>query len=178
MKKKMKKLIKALLLITAIFALAVPVSAKPSRKTVIKKYDQWTDKHIFKGQYRNPDAYMVDINKDGIPELLVQYENGVRSGLNIYTYKNGKIVRMKSLAGVNGFEQVRGKKYLAVEWSNGYNDSGYTVYKMSGTKLKQVCKYQLLGYNTYLRNGQRISQARFQKFMKTLQTPKFVKWVY
>ena len=39
----MKKIVRMLLIVTAILALAVPVSAKPSRKTVVKKYDQWTE---------------------------------------------------------------------------------------------------------------------------------------
>lgn len=177
----MKKIVRMLLIVTAILALAVPVSAKPSRKTVVKKYDQWTDKHVFKGQYRNPEAYLLDINKDGVLEMLVQYENGVRSGLNIYCYKNGKVVRMKSLAGVNGWNQVRGKKYLVVEWSNSYRDSGYTVYKMSRYKLKQVCKYEMTSSGAsviYTRNGQRISQSRFQQFIRKFQTIKYSKWSY
>ena len=177
----MKKIVRMLLIVTAILALAVPVSAKPSKKAVVKKYDQWTDKHVFNGQYRSPEAYLLDINKDGVLEMLVQYENGVRCGLNIYCYKNGKVVRMKSLAGVNGWNQVKGKKYLVVGWSNSYRSSGYTVYKMSGYKLKRVCEYEMISSGIsiiYTRNGQRISQSRFQQFMRTLQTPKCSKWSY
>lgn len=70
----MKKIIRMLLIVTAMLLLAVPVSAKPSRKTVVKKYDQWRQKNVYnKNKYSNPKTYLWDINKDGVLEMIFQW---------------------------------------------------------------------------------------------------------
>mgnify|MGYP004485875769 FL=1 len=179
----MKKFIKTLVLTLIIVTLVTPVAvyAQPSTRTVVKKYDEWSDRYIFDGRYNSPNAWLTDINKDGVLEMILQYEEGVRSGLRVYTYKNGKIILMKKLSGINGFNRVKGTKYLSVEWSNGAFDSGCTVYKMAGTKLKQVYTYRMLSsgnYTKYTKNGKVISRSEFEKFYKKLCKFSYHSWNY
>ena len=180
----MRKLLKTMILILTILTLAVPVSAKtqqPSTQTVVKKYNEWTDKHIFNGTYSSPNAWLTDINKDGVLDMIVSYEEGVRSGLRVYTYKSGKVILMKKLTGVSDFYRVKGTKYLAVEWSNGAFDSGCTTYKISGTKLKQVSVYRMRSLGNRVictKNGKTISQKEFTGFQKKLCDFKYHSWNY
>lgn len=183
----MKKIIRMLLIVTAMLLLAVPVSAKPSRKTVVKKYDQWRQKYVYnKNKYSNPKTYLWDINKDGVLEMIFQYGNGKSSGFRVYTYKNGKIVLVQKLTGVKRFWGVQGKKYLVVDQDNNFKSGNYTVYKMDGTKMKRICIYRLTRCvvengkptTSYTRNGKRILETRFARFMRTVTEPTFSSFAY
>ena len=184
----MKKIIRMLLIVIAMLLLAVPVSAKPSRKTVVKKYDQWRQKYVYnnKNKYSNPKTYLWDINKDGVLEMIFQYGNGKSSGFRVYTYKNGKIVLVQKLTGVKRFWGVQGKKYLVVDQDNNFKSGNYTVYKMNGTKMKRICIYRLTRRvvengkptTSYTRNGKRILETRFERFMRNVTEPTFSSFAY
>lgn len=183
----MKKIVRMLIIVMAMLMLAVPVSAKPSRQTVVKKYDQWRQKYVYnKNKYSNPKTYLWDINKDGVLEMIFQYGSGKNSGFRVYTYKNGKVVLVQKLTGVKRFWGVQGKKYLVVDQDNDFKKGNYTVYKMDGTKMKRICIYRLNRYivgpkkvtTTYARNGIKITEVRFSRFMRTLTDPTFSSWAY
>lgn len=117
-------------------------------KTVTRTYRKFLKKHIwnssrYTSQGETTDT-LVDINKDGVPELVVQYPNGNKYGVVVYTYKKGKVVRMTSKKGYIGISSVRqqkGKKYLVLQWTQSRQSTGYDVYQMKGTKLKRVYRY-------------------------------------
>ena len=150
MKKSAKRALIIVLAMMCCLLITVPVSAakKPSKKTVAKAYEKFLKKHIwnsrrYTGQEETIDTF-VDINKDGIPELVVQYPNGTKYGVLVYTYKKGKVVRMtskKGYIGISSVSQQKNKKYLVLQWTQDRESSGYDVYQMKGTKLKLVYRY-------------------------------------
>lgn len=193
MKKSAKRALISVLAMMCCLLITVPVSAakKPSKKTVAKAYEKFLKKHIwnsrrYTGQGETIDTF-VDINKDGIPELVVQYPNGTKYGVLVYTYKKGKVVRMtskKGYIGISSVSQQKNKKYLVLQWTQDRESSGYDVYQMKGTKLKLVYrytyKYESLsefnqgGYDYIPRkNGRYIGYTNYDKFERSLRNCKY-----
>lgn len=193
MKKSAKRALIIVLAMMCCLLITVPVSAakKPSKKTVAKAYEKFLKKHIwnsrrYTGQEETIDTF-VDINKDGIPELVVQYPNGTKYGVLVYTYKKGKVVRMtskKGYIGISSVSQQKNKKYLVLQWTQDRESSGYDVYQMKGTKLKLVYrytyKYESLsefnqgGYDYIPRkNGRYIGYTNYDKFERSLRNCKY-----
>lgn len=192
MKKNVKKVFTiAAVIMCCILMAAVPVSAakKPSMRTVAKVYSRHLQKYVWRAkryisQGQTTDT-LVDINKDGIPELVVQYPYGNKMGVVVYTYKKGKIVRMTSKRGYIGISSVyqqkgKSKKYLVLRWTQDRQHSGYDVYQMKGTKLKRVYRYtyqyeSLSEFNqggyAYIprRNGKYIGYGNYDKFERSLR---------
>ena len=189
MKKNAKRILTIVLMLMCCFLITVPVSAakKPSKKTVAKAYEKFLRKNVWKSrrytsQGETTDT-LVDINKDGVPELVVQYPNGNKYGVVVYTYKKGKVVRMtskKGYIGISSVSQQKNKKYLVLKWTQDRQSSGYDVYQMKGTKLKRVYRYtfkyeSLSEFNqggyAYIprKNGEYIGYDNYNKFERSLR---------
>lgn len=81
MKKSVRRVLIIVMAMMCCLLVTVPVSAakKPSMKTVTRTYRKFLKKHIwnssrYTSQGETTDT-LVDINKDGVPELVVQYPN-------------------------------------------------------------------------------------------------------
>ena len=189
MKKSVRRVLIIVMAMMCCVLVTVPVSAakKPSMKTVTRTYRKFLKKHIwnssrYTSQGETTDT-LVDINKDGVPELVVQYPNGNKYGVVVYTYKKGKVVRMTSKKGYIGISSVRqqkGKKYLVLQWTQSRQSTGYDVYQMKGTKLKRVYRYtykyeSLSEFNqggyAYIprKNGRYIGYNNYDKFERSLR---------
>ena len=148
---------------------------------VIKRLIEIAETRINTGFFKQLDLF--NINKDGVPELVVQYPNGNKYGVVVYTYKKGKVVRMTSKKGYIGISSVRqqkGKKYLVLQWTQSRQSTGYDVYQMKGTKLKRVYRYtykyeSLSEFNqggyAYIprKNGRYIGYNNYDKFERSLR---------
>lgn len=161
MEKWIKKFVFIVTVIVCMTLVVIPVSAKPSVKKVKKAYSKYLSKNIWgKDKYTHfgeTKDIIADLNGDSVYELIITYTNGVRSGVEVYTYKNNKVVKLspkKGFSGIGGVYAVKkGRQlYLTLSWSNGYRDSGYDVYKMTGTKLKRVSRYRMSSSKLYGRN--------------------------
>ena len=151
-------------------SVTVKKKSKPSKQTVQKAYKNYFNRN-FKGNSMYRDGYynLYDINKDGVSEMIVVYPSGVRAGCQLFTYKNGKIVKMHNdeFYGCNGIYKAK-NNVICIQGSGGAASTSFTFYKMKGTKLKRIVKYTQDGdvfgrYVHYYRNNKRISAAEFRK---------------
>lgn len=118
---------------------------------------------------------LCDINNDGISEMFFAYNGGVRTTYKIYTYKQGKIIKMGDFSGCNLIAYNKNKKQICIEGSNGASHSIQTCYKMVSSKLNQTSKYESIsnysgGNNEtkYYKNNKRISAKKYNKFSKRI----------
>jgi len=146
----------------------------PSASKVKKAYDTFVNNTFYNGSYMYPGYDLFDINKDGVKELIVTYMSGVRAGYQMFTYKNGKVIKMHKgdYHGGCGISRVKGTKYICISQSSGAADTSETCYKIKGTKLVKVCHYRFLGDSTgkvqYYKDGKKISKTEYDAFMKKL----------
>lgn len=154
-------------------------AAKPSEEKVMKAYQRYYDKHYVRKGYSGLLRNYYDINKDGIKEMYVSYEAGVRGAYDFFTYHKGKVIRLnKTFYGCNDLNYMRGKKYrkcIAIQASQGASESFYTVYRIKGKKMIEVARYTIIfsGYSAgskvkYYKNGKRISKKTYNKFENKL----------
>lgn len=150
-------------------ASALDKKAQKAYKRYIRNYLS-SKKRFPYHQYR-----FCDINNDGVSEMFYSYAGGVRTTYKIYTYKKGKIIKMKELNGCNGIFYNKNGKQICVESSNGASHSIETCYKMVSTRLKQVAKYECISdyssgtqKNLYYKNNKRISAKKYTSFSKKM----------
>lgn len=148
----------------------VKKKSKPSKQTVQKAYKNYFNRK-FNGNSMYRDGYykLYDINKDAVSEMIVAYQSGVRYGFQLFTYKNGKVVKMHNgeFSGCNGIYKAK-NNMICIQASGGAASTSFTFYKMKGTRLKKIVKYaqdgDVLGrYVYYYRNNKRISASSFRK---------------
>ena len=168
----MKKKNILLIFITVMLLCSVNVSAASQSKTRVNKaYTAYIKRNLSSSE-RYPYARytLYDINRDGTPELFFEYMSGRRSGFKIYTYKNKKVVELKSATGVSRIYYKGGKKQICILNSAGFADNTYTYYKLRNGKLKKVSQYKSkssysvsTGRRTvkFYKNRKRISQKTY-----------------
>ena len=106
----------------------------PYYKTGRKKIDN-TPYGTSEYEYLDLKATEVDINEDGIKELVISsWSGGVRGSYTLLLYRNGKVVDTH-IGGTNGVTIYRKRAYF--HWSNGASNSGITKVKI-GKKGKTI----------------------------------------
>lgn len=156
--------------VLAVTALQAPmeVQAAPSAKTVKNAYVTYLKKQISNCKYNEDiDYYLYDFNKDGVKELVVSDEEKGRGAVDVYTYRNKKVVSL--VKGVSEAGYIKGKKYLVTYSSGGALDYNYTVYKISKGKLVKVNKYACVR-GVLKKDGKKITQSKFNTFTKKVVT--------
>lgn len=145
-------------------------SSLPNTKD-IKAYKRYIKKYLSSEEkYPGYSAVVYDINCDGIYEMFYRYESGIRYACKIYTYKKGKIIKMKELNGCTNICCNQKKKLIYVDFPQGASHSISIFYKMKSKKLKKVSEYEAIftenpdGTNKgrYYKNGKRISEKNIE----------------
>ena len=197
---------KHLLLLTVLFlltALMLPVSVSAASKKYVKLYRNLLKKGtgtITSGTYTYSVEYKafmtLDINRDGIPELLIKDqapETGM-TNIMVYTVKKGKLFYCGDYYTRTNYggKISYSKKYKGVLdswWTNGVGGSGVVLYGVSTKKHELVQKRWAwegadgLGSTTMVyeitRNQKRVSKAKYDKYVnkyfneKNFKTKKF-----
>ena len=109
---------------------------------------------------------LVYIDNDNIPELVYRNGNIHTSQSKVYTFYNGKAVRLKTSEGYDfgtyGSLYFREKNNLFLDYYAGMGISGVGVYKISNGKAVKVCE---LGTdnsdNPYKVNSRAVSSSTF-----------------
>ena len=149
-------------------------AAKQSEVTIKRAYASYVKRNLSsttKYPYGNYTLY--DINRDGVPEMFFEYMSGVRSGFKIYTYKKGKVVKVKAATGISRIYYNSGKREICILGSGGAADNSYTCYKLSGKKLKKISSYRSISGNAgkvkFYKNEKRISRDKFSAYAEKIQ---------
>lgn len=148
--------------------------AKASESSAYRAY---VNKHFKTGKYPYLECILYDINKDGIEEMIVRYESGVRNAYQVYTYKKGTVIKLHKgeFFGAGGISYIKGKKGLIISFSNGASDNEYCLYKIKRNKLIKVKSYRVK-YNeitekvTYFSGKKKISEAEYNRFQRKLKS--------
>ena len=170
----MNKIIKRILLSSLLLLLFIPgtQTLAASKKTkALKAYSKFLAKHESKflstipqyGYYSQTNsekaqsaAYflLVDLDKNGIPELVTRHIVGYKfSILYVYTYKNGKVKRVKNAAIF--VDKTAPYVIQATTYTSAASGSGLTVFKC---KKKHLHIGMMSGagrdeYVCYMKNG-------------------------
>ena len=145
--KRMKCMI--VFLLVAGLAVSAPKSNAMSKK-VKKQYTKVLQKYVGKGndEYSIPKFALVDIDRNGIPELMIQKDGQITGEMLYYTCKksNKKLVKIKGPSSKDNYPCFGGlsrmpsrKSYAFYRGGPGYTDDNgnnimphlYAEYKLS-----------------------------------------------
>lgn len=139
-----------------------------------------------KESYKKVDSFLiVDLDKNGIPELVVKHPHSYKSDfIYVYTYKTGKIVQIRDANGkkgewaniniscqANGWYSVYKCKanHLHVNWSGGMFGYENSIYTVSKGKLKLYAKEMednIRNFKAYEINGKSVSIQKYNALLK------------
>lgn len=198
MKKKMNTvLVLVFLLMVMMSTTALAASNKSKALKAYKNYLTKNESHYWvrDGDWssRNSESYkktsmflLVDLDKDGISELVAYHPVGCRNGkIYVYTYKSGKV----KLAAVGSKPYLTGSAkyeisapYYTGTWMEGYSckkkhfhlrlgtGAGYIecVFTMKNGKIKSYAEHSwAMNVNTYWVNGKKVSAAKYNSSTKS-----------
>lgn len=117
---------------------------------------------------------VLDINRDGIKELIVADSSGMRQ--EVYTVKNGKVTKLGELffSGAAAGPVIyysSGDKAIFHQWlTRGLGGAGMSLYKISGNTLKLV-RYAWVGYpdgkaEYRIDNDKKVSKNSYETYVK------------
>ncbi|MDO5548902.1 MAG: hypothetical protein Q4F79_10500 [Eubacteriales bacterium] len=169
----MKKRVVSLFLLVAlsvglIAGTAAPAQAASAATKAKQKYKSYVTKKNGSFQY----AKIIDIDGNGIPELLYNdWSNTSTSGKTyVYTYNKStkKMVKLKSMYFGKGYAPYYNKKkHMVVLTFFTTRDGKYAFYKVSGKKITKDSTYYAkrgaTGAWKYTINGKKVSQSTYSK---------------
>lgn len=107
-------------------------------------YKAFLEKGVIKDGNYNVKAsyyYVLNVDKSGVPELIVSSDGGGITVYYVYTVRNGKVVKLgdyatRGISVVPYFYYVsKYKGLMASGWTNGVGGSWSNMYAVSGKKL-------------------------------------------
>ncbi len=174
MKKIWKKVLCLCLVFALCFGIRVPSMAASKKYTAASNsYKAYVKKN--KGKYDKTKYKIVDIDKNGIPELVIH--NGKREQNEVYTYNYSKrkmvlLKRKDYLRLYNGGVGYSTSKKSFVLSAAGFRVWYYDFYKVSGTTVKKVAsfteEYDRNGRYYYCLNGKKVSKKTYQAKWKSV----------
>ena len=114
--------------------------------------------------------YLMDIDRNGTPDLIVSSNRGVIVDYSVYTIKNGKVIYAGQCSGKGMNYQILqyNTHYNGIHiswWTNGVGGSGSALWTLSGSKLVSTSRTycSVAGFQTgkdeqHMKN---VSQASF-----------------
>lgn len=194
MKRTLKEI--AMVLAVALFVGVIGVSdvaAISKRAAACKAYKKFLKKNVShytveEGDWESENKerrdkcwgfLLVDLNKDGIPELVTNHECGYKCGfLNVYVFKNGKVqhattkkgkkVKIDTSCNAAGWWYVYSckKGHLHTEWQGGSIGQNKTIYNFKCGKLNKYLHGswdELYKKYRFYKNGKRITETKFNR---------------
>ncbi|MGN0353638.1 MAG: Ig-like domain-containing protein, partial [Muricoprocola sp.] len=149
----------------------VKLNVRPKDSTIQNAYTRYMKKL---SSYWDSAYYLIDLNNDGIKELIYEYPNGLWCGVRVYTYKNNKVVLLRSWPhGVSQVKLRKGSNTLVLCTGTVNTEYTYEQYRFTGSKLKQTGDvYQMLvDHDTnpwtirYLKNKKTISESVYSNYI-------------
>lgn len=136
--------------------------------------------------YKKADAFLlVDLDKNGIPELVTKHPYAYKSDyIYVYTCKGGKVTQIKGINGekgetacINISSQADGRYYvykcrrnhLHAKWSSANVGTDESIYTVGKGKIKLYAKgenVQAYGIESYQINGKKVSAKKYRALLK------------
>ena len=165
MKKKFKQLLCVMLVVMLCMSAAAPVMAANRNQAIaISKYKSYLKKN--KGQYS-----MVDIDRNGIPELVFYNLTKMRNELFTYNPKTKKMICLKYMYWYKNWAMPKYSvsKHTVVFPVSDTGGHRYYAYRVSGTRAKLVLRTEYISgrlarlgpkyRKAYKVNGKKVSRA-------------------
>lgn len=163
------------LLLTMVFApLQQTAQAKAIDSQLKSKYLAWLDRHGYERPDDSINIEYVDIDANGVPEMLWSH---YALGHVVLTYdkKKEKVIKLKEMGGGGGGYAYYSKKKHTISLSG--SSTGHEtmiIYKVLGTKLKKIKVFKALrgeikkdGHYIhvweYRINGKKVTQKQYNK---------------
>ena len=118
----------------------------------------------------------IDLNSDDIKELIL-IDQGNRANIVIYTQRNDKPKKLKSIRGVTALRYSKKKNCFCIQTSAGFAESCDYVYRIRNGKLVRVATYRYIsGYSgtIILRNSKNISIEEYQNWWRDMSKWKLI----
>lgn len=121
-------------------------------------------------EYSNWEFALIDLNKDGIPEMAITHDEGYH--LTIYSYVNGKVKDVG--AGFSGEQKYYPNKklYYSVTGHSGYVYMAY--YRFNGRRMVKLAYIEgdiFIGEKsyTYYIGDKKVSKTKWEKYVRKLK---------
>lgn len=191
----MRKIVIALAVIL-LFAMPQDVSAASQRTKAVKayasflsktKYVKWRDRSFSTGLAKNCYFALACIDNNNVPELILYTPDSYHvAGFGVmYTYRNGKVVRVSELG--FDFHSTLGYYKKKNVYTDNYTWTGsgsYSYERISGRcigtrHIKYNYRSQKWVTDGYYWNNKRVSKASFNKALKkVVGNTKFTKYKF
>ena len=176
---RIKRIITVALLCVLCMSLSVVGHAKTvKKKTVRKAYKKYIAENLTT-DYPNSKYKYIDINKDGVEELIFRYPlralNRSRNGYILLTYKAKKVYKViDKRAPICAY--IKKNRGICFYESNGGSYGIFEEYRLKGKKLKKIVSYYITSElsddgEAYVKNTKIISRKKYEKAKN-----KYMKW--
>ena len=170
MKKLMLMLCAAVVAISTVLGSgATEVQAASKAKKAMAAYAKFlADKSEWGDRVESPSFGLIDVNKDGIKELVV--DDSAFRCTNLYGYCSGKVKMLgNSLVwGINFYPQK--KIFCCVDFEDGIIDMSYCKY--NGKKATEIAGYSAFEEKIYKIKGKKVTKKKYDKYIKSLHLGK------
>lgn len=167
----------------------ISVQASNNTSKAKKAYRIYLEKIANKGEYEGIKVsdsditfYIKDLTGDGIPEMLLCQNMTYPSEQAIYTYRKGKVKKLKSMNWYSGGElQTLYPKKHVVKTVQSDDTGNAVVYYYKVTKSKMTVAAKGIGsmnnsgeieLSTYYRNGKKTTKQSYASYVKGLNQSK------
>ena len=179
------------LILFSVLLTAMPCSAKAASakwKKACKAYSTYLEKN--ESHYNmnydvtsfNPEGnntiysfMLVDLDKNGIPELLgIHYKNAKSALINAFTYKNGEVKKLKEFTAVSTAQgsyvsYICRQRHFHLNYEGGFVGYNYCAYKLKSGEFYLYAQknYEaIIGRNTITVNGKKTTSSRYNTTVK------------
>lgn len=125
----------------------------------------------FGSQYGAIFFVVKDISGDSVPELIIRETYTSPYSFYVYTYKSGKVKKLKEMSYYSGGEilKIYPKKHV-VKASVGDDWSSENIYYyVSGSKMKVIAKED---NGSYYVKGKRVSASKYNSYVRKIEKSK------
>lgn len=114
---------------------------------------------------------VMDISGDKIPELIVKESYTTPEGYWVYTYRKGKVKKLKSMNYYSGgdIDAVYPQKHIIKAYEGDDWDSDTLYYKVTESKMKAVARTK---NGKYYVNGKKVTKTGYQSYISKIEKTK------
>ncbi|MCM1181363.1 MAG: hypothetical protein NC347_13990 [Clostridium sp.] len=167
------------ILLSAVFAAVIPSQAASKAVKAKKAYKEYLSNIMKQPDFREYAGLefgsiffaVLDISGDKVPELIVKESYTAPAGYWVYTYRNGKVKKLKEMNYYSGgeIEAVYPKKHIIKVYEGDDWDSDWIYYRVTGSKMKVAARTK---NGKYYVNGKSVTKTSYQNYISKIEKTK------